>query len=98
MSKNEQRGIFKRKYQDLNHFKFKVENIFVESLGKESFQKAGNTSTLTYSLFLYFFLSNLTDNLKQKYVWEDLSTIRTVILDIVRKSLQKCFIWSEKLI
>lgn len=44
-----------------------------------------------------FFSLNLINKWNYEYTWKDLSTNRTVVLDFVRKHLQKYFIWSEEL-
>lgn len=75
-------------------FRFKVENAFLGSLEKSQFL-VGNVHFKILFIFLFSFPLKLVDKWNYVYTWEDLSTNRTVVLDLVRKYLQKYFIWSE---
>lgn len=77
------------------NFKFKVENAFREVWKRVHFQL--KMSTLKYSSFSYISPLNLVDKWNYEYTWEDLSTSSNVVLGIIRKYLQKYFIWSEDL-
>lgn len=71
------------------NLKFKAENGFRE-VWKSQFS-AENVNFKIQFIFLYFPL-NLVDKWIYDYTWEDLSTSSIVVLDFVRKYLQKYFI------